>query len=364
MPRCPHIHPFGGSSRHSTPRLPPSPERLPPVGLQSGEADAHPAAMAGFRCPAVRTRSETRPWSVADGPLYAVTASRPTGPAGPLGEWLGGSTSTQPPGTVADPALWWPDEVRATGVCRPPAPRHLSPKARTIVRLMPPPLRCLAVARTASYGVSIRSVSTSSDTATRPPRRRTPPPGHHRTRREELRRHRLQRILRRLGQDLHRSQAVRGRRPAHLRRQPDRNQHRVVPTARPAQPTAVKARESRSGVGTGAAIQLCRASPGGRVQLAWQVRRSVNRLAWLVQHMPATQTRLRSGVGVGCPTAVAGQLPPAVWCLLRFGSCLRRRRSSRRRRSCSVPRRGRPRLRRPLQVDPCGLWLRSRRHSP
>jgi len=29
-----------------------------------------------------------------------------------LGEWLGGSTSTQPPGTVADPALWWPDEVR------------------------------------------------------------------------------------------------------------------------------------------------------------------------------------------------------------------------------------------------------------
>lgn len=65
---------------------------------------------------------------------------------------------------------------------------------------------------------------------TRQTRRRTPLPSPHRTRGEGVRRYRLQRVVLRLDQNLHRPTALRrDRRPHHFRRQHHRDRHRLLP---------------------------------------------------------------------------------------------------------------------------------------
>jgi hypothetical protein len=65
----------------------------------------------------------------------------------------------------------------------------------------------------------------------RPSRRRAAFPGIDRARRKELRRHRLQRIILRMDQNLHRPTPMRSHRgPTHVRRQHHRNRHPFLPT--------------------------------------------------------------------------------------------------------------------------------------
>ncbi|SNT06025.1 IstB-like ATP binding protein [Actinoplanes regularis] len=90
----------------------------------------------------------------------------------------------------------------------------------------------------ARYGrVDLLCIDELGYTELRQTRRRTAVPGPHRTRGEEQCRDRLQRVLLRLDQDLHRPEALRrDRRPTHLQRHHHRNRHRLLPPRPDPQP--------------------------------------------------------------------------------------------------------------------------------
>lgn len=86
------------------------------------------------------------------------------------------------------------------------------------------------IARYGRVRVDLLCIDDARLHGTGPARSRTPLSGPDRTKGEEQRRHRLERVLRRLDQDLHRSTPLRGhRRPPHLQRHHHRNRHRLLP---------------------------------------------------------------------------------------------------------------------------------------